>query len=141
MSLNSRWMLVLAVLAATVDADTIIDAKQVPLVGPWTVRTDVKGARNGALLVAPAALEISEIEVGPDLRGPHRIHIGLHYEKTAGDQRYYGAALHVRLDGETYRVLMESRRPFDEHVFKAVDMANRRTPFCLAISSTSMIRP
>ena len=124
--MKSRWLLGLAVLAATADADTIIAVTDVPLVGPWTVRTDVKGARHGALLVAPAALEISEIVVDPGLQGPHRIYIGSHYEKTAGDQRYYGAALHVRLDGETYRVLMESRRPFDEHMFKAADMTNRR---------------
>ncbi|MBT3377174.1 MAG: family 10 glycosylhydrolase, partial [Lentisphaerae bacterium] len=124
--MRSPWILGLAGLVATASADTIIAPKHVPLVAPWSVRTGVKGARDGELLVAPAALEMSELEIAPRLQGPHRIHIGLHYEKTTGDQRYYGAALHVRLDGEPYRVLMESRRPFAEHVFKAAEMAGRR---------------
>ena len=124
--MRRSWILSLAILVSAVSADTFIDAKQIEPVAPWTVCTDVKGAREGTLLVAPAALAIRELEVNPGLSGPHRIHIGLHYKKTAGDQRYYGGAMHVRLDGETYRVLMESRRPFAEHAFKAADMTNRR---------------
>ncbi|MCK5805135.1 MAG: hypothetical protein KAI66_20045 [Lentisphaeria bacterium] len=92
---------------------------------PWELRPSKK-ALAGKLLVCPRRLEPAEARLDPGLQGPHRIVMGLHYEKVGdAEERYYGPAVMVRLDNDPYRVCLTTRRAFAEVEFKVADMSGR----------------
>ena len=105
---------------------TCFDASRFLYSDPWVLKESVTGAFKNHLLTSPATLTPSEIQLNPSLKGPQRIILGLHYEKTGDmDERYYGPAIMARLDNDSYRTFLNTKQPFAEVEFKIADMTNR----------------
>jgi|GEM_PF-1831986 len=104
----------------------VFDASSFQYSSPWELKTSVKNAFEGHLLVFPAGQETTEIRLTPDLRGPYRIVLGLHYQKfDQVDEQYFGPAILARLDNDPYRVFLSTTKPFAAVEFKVADMTGR----------------
>jgi hypothetical protein len=111
---------------STASEPMVFDASRCDYSPPWKLETGKNGALDGNILRISPQLQPHEIRLQPNLKGPYKIFVGLHYEKTDNrDEKYYGPAVMARLDNDVHRLFLSSNKPFAEVEFKSADMTGR----------------